>query len=330
MICSLSARCSMVAAANPVGGHYDKAKTVCENIKMSAALLSRFDLTFILLDNPDERHDEQLSEHVISMHSNSGKAREAPNVRRRRSETDRGRGSDMLAPSSKMGFDDDWRSEMPDESRLSLSQQLCYSDEEAREGVDLLPHECFQKYVRYVRSNVRPTLSADAIEVLQDYYLDMRRKYTTDDATPVTTRQLESLIRLTQARAKVDHADTASKEHAAQVVELMEHSMREVCLDEETGSLDFARGAMGGGMSKSGELKRFLSALEKAAQNKKDSMFQEFEMDEIAQKIGIMQNFREMLEKLNTQGMLLRKSGGKWKLPGSSYDITASQRRQST
>ena len=48
MICSLSARCSMVAAANPVGGHYDKAKTVCENIKMSAALLSRFDLTFIL------------------------------------------------------------------------------------------------------------------------------------------------------------------------------------------------------------------------------------------------------------------------------------------
>ena len=82
--------------------------------------------------------------------------------------------------------------------------------------------------------------------------------------------------------------------YAPQCIELMEHSMREVCLDEETGSLDFARGAMGGGMSKSGELKRFLSALEKAAQNKKDSMFQEFEMDEIAQKIGVMQNFREM------------------------------------
>ena len=37
-----------------MGGHYDKTKTVGENIKISPALLSRFDLTFILLDNPDE------------------------------------------------------------------------------------------------------------------------------------------------------------------------------------------------------------------------------------------------------------------------------------
>lgn len=47
---SLSARTSVVAAANPAGGHYNKAKTVTENLKMSTALLSRFDLIFILLD----------------------------------------------------------------------------------------------------------------------------------------------------------------------------------------------------------------------------------------------------------------------------------------
>ena len=39
-----------MAAANPVGGHYNKAKTVSENVKMSSAILSRFDLIFILLD----------------------------------------------------------------------------------------------------------------------------------------------------------------------------------------------------------------------------------------------------------------------------------------
>jgi DNA replicative helicase MCM subunit Mcm2 (Cdc46/Mcm family) len=52
-----------------VGGHYDRAKTVCENIKMSAALLSRFDLTFIIMDNPNEGHDKELSEHVIGLHT---------------------------------------------------------------------------------------------------------------------------------------------------------------------------------------------------------------------------------------------------------------------
>lgn len=47
---SLSARTSVLAAANPIGGHYDRSKTVMENLKMSQALLSRFDLIFILVD----------------------------------------------------------------------------------------------------------------------------------------------------------------------------------------------------------------------------------------------------------------------------------------
>ena len=44
IIANLPARTSILAAANPVGGHYNRAKTVSENLKMSSALLSRFDL----------------------------------------------------------------------------------------------------------------------------------------------------------------------------------------------------------------------------------------------------------------------------------------------
>jgi DNA helicase MCM8 len=54
---SLSTRCSVLAAANPVSGHYDCSKTINENLKLSSALLSRFDLVFILLDKPEEGHD---------------------------------------------------------------------------------------------------------------------------------------------------------------------------------------------------------------------------------------------------------------------------------
>lgn len=52
--CSLPSRTTILAAANPVGGHYNKSKSVADNLKINSAMLSRFDLIFILLDNPDE------------------------------------------------------------------------------------------------------------------------------------------------------------------------------------------------------------------------------------------------------------------------------------
>lgn len=69
VVCSLPARASILAAANPVGGHYNKAKTVSENLKLGPALLSRFDLVFILLDQPNQHLDTMLSEHVMALHS---------------------------------------------------------------------------------------------------------------------------------------------------------------------------------------------------------------------------------------------------------------------
>ena len=80
IICSLPARTSVIAAANPVGGHYNKAKTVAENLKLSPAVLSRFDLIFILIDRPDEALDKLLSEHVMALHA--GKKASGPLVSR--------------------------------------------------------------------------------------------------------------------------------------------------------------------------------------------------------------------------------------------------------
>lgn len=54
VVCSLPARTSILAAANPASGHYNRAKTVSENLRMGHALLSRFDLVFILMDQPNE------------------------------------------------------------------------------------------------------------------------------------------------------------------------------------------------------------------------------------------------------------------------------------
>ncbi|XP_030745099.1 DNA helicase MCM8-like isoform X2 [Sitophilus oryzae] len=54
VVCSLPTKPTLLVAANPAGGHYNKAKTVAENLKIGSPMLSRFDLIFILLDKPDE------------------------------------------------------------------------------------------------------------------------------------------------------------------------------------------------------------------------------------------------------------------------------------
>ena len=91
MVCTLPSRTSVLAAANPVGGHYDKAKTVAENLRMSGPLLSRFDLVFIIMDKADEvslvvlmctikfnyilfmkELDNLLSSHVLAMQNVPG------------------------------------------------------------------------------------------------------------------------------------------------------------------------------------------------------------------------------------------------------------------
>ncbi len=65
---SLNARASVLAAANPAYGRYNKSKTPAENINLPAALLSRFDLLFLLLDTPRSEQDLALARHVTHVH----------------------------------------------------------------------------------------------------------------------------------------------------------------------------------------------------------------------------------------------------------------------
>ena len=69
IICTLNARTSILAAANPIGGRYDRSKTLKQNINITAPLMSRFDLIYLILDKPTKESDLELATHLVSLYT---------------------------------------------------------------------------------------------------------------------------------------------------------------------------------------------------------------------------------------------------------------------
>ncbi|XP_011094707.1 probable DNA helicase MCM8 [Sesamum indicum] len=302
LVASLSARTSILAAANPVGGHYNRAKTVNENLKMSAALLSRFDLVFILLDKPDELLDKRLSEHIMSLHAGNGPL-SAPGKRLCRESRDI-RGVDMNVKNGSLV------------ARLRLDPKI-------DSDFVPLPGPLLRKYIAYARTYVFPRLTKPAAEILQKFYLRLRDHNTSADGTPITARQLESLVRLAEARARVDLREEISTQDALDVVEIMKESLYDKYVDEN-GFVDFGRS---GGMSQQKEAKRFLSALNKQSEIQQKDCFSISEIYSLADRIGLrVPDIDTFVDNLNSVGYLLKKGPKTYQVLSSSYSRSQSSR----
>ncbi|XP_041022952.1 probable DNA helicase MCM8 isoform X1 [Juglans microcarpa x Juglans regia] len=296
LVASLSARTSILAAANPVGGHYNRAKTVNENLKMSAALLSRFDLVFILLDKPDELLDKRVSEHIMSLHSGYGEHPPATKKRRDAAYQSAG-GIDIHVNGGSLV------------SRLRL-------DPKKDRDFFPVPAQLLRKYITYARTYVFPRMSKPAAEILQKFYLQLRGHSASADGTPITARQLESLVRLAEARARLELREEITAQDALDVVEIMKESLYDKYVDEH-GFVDFGRS---GGMSQQKEAKRFLSALNKQSELDQKDCFSISEIYGLADRIGLrVPDIDIFVDNLNSVGYLLKKGPKMYQVLSSSY-----------
>eukprot|EP00793_Prasinoderma_coloniale_P002998 PRCOL_00006464-RA len=248
LVSTLQARTTVVAAANPAKGHYDRTRTVAENIRMPAPLLSRFDLIFVLLDRADAGRDEMLTRHVMSMHGVRDGSRalllEGPGERVQTAAGARGGLLDSLE-----------RSEACSEGGgggmgLGSGGGALAARLRQRRGddPDPLPPHLLKTYIAYARQHCHPQLDGEACSKLKEFYLKLRRQAAGKGAAgaPITARQLESLARLTQARARVDLRNVATGADAEDAISVMRASLRDV-LEDEAGMIDLRRA---GGMSK--------------------------------------------------------------------------------
>ncbi|KAG6621365.1 DNA replication licensing factor MCM8 [Phytophthora cinnamomi] len=314
IVCNLNARTSVIAAANPSGGHYDRSRSVGENLKMKAALLSRFDLVFILLDRPDEERDRLLSEHVMNSH-----ARGRRKSRKRMRDTS----APMGAWSSRSYADEPPASgydEAPTSDHQLLSHRLRHNA--AEYSMSPIPLYFVRKFIAYARRYVHPRLSSEAAAVLQKKYLELRSagegQQNPTDSIPITTRQLESLIRLSQARARAELAETVSAEHAQDVVDIMQECLLDTLVTED-GNLDFGRS---GGMSLAKKVKAYVARLMKAAARRNTSLFTMDDLLEVADSMGLkVDDFRDFVDILRNECYLLKKGPGQFKVQVSSYNM---------
>ncbi|GIY65238.1 DNA helicase MCM8, partial [Caerostris extrusa] len=151
VVCTLPARTSIIAAANPSGGHYNKAKTVSENLKISGSLLSRFDLVFIIQDRPDQMFDSKMSEHVMGLHMEMPKQL-------------------YTTPSDNFDKSQSICNSLNDSNQLLRKLQ-------ANERINPIPHKMLQKYISYARKFSQPKLTPEVSVILQNFYIEMRKQH---------------------------------------------------------------------------------------------------------------------------------------------------------
>ena len=183
----LNARCSVVAAANPIYGHYDRTISITRNIGLPDSLLSRFDLLFVVLDNNDAARDREIANHVLGQHRYRGPGEDGKFV-----------ADDTLIESLE---DDERKSKTETEIRVRYDTRL-YGPRKPGQK-DPLSVPFLRKYLAFAKQRfAAPELTPEATEAIAEYYAELRNSAEVK-ALPVTVRTLETLIRLSCAHAKV-------------------------------------------------------------------------------------------------------------------------------
>lgn len=216
---TLNARCSVIAAANPVFGQYDVHKDPHKNIALPDSLLSRFDLLFVVTDDVNQVKDRTVSEHVLRMHRFilPGMAEGEPV--RERSAVSLATGTDTVA-------------EDLDQPVFEKFNSLLHAGVASRatKGTSptILSIPFLKKYIQYAKQRVKPVLTKNASDYIVKKYSDLRNSDPSSNekrTAPVTARTLETLIRLSTAHAKLRLSKTIDVKDAKVAEEMLRYAL---------------------------------------------------------------------------------------------------------
>ena len=228
---SLNARCSVLAAANPIYGQYDTHKDPHKNIALPDSLLSRFDLLFVVTDDVEDERDRHISEHVLRMHRyrQPGTEEGAP-VREQASQ--------MLGVG--LEEDQDLRgrpTEVYEKFNVMLHAGLAHAKRGKQSKPEVLSIPFIKKYIQYAKSRIKPVLTKEAADMIVKAYADLRNDDLEGNkrrTSPMTARTLETLIRLSTAHAKARLSTRVQAEDAEAAEGILKYALfKEVIAAED-------------------------------------------------------------------------------------------------
>ena len=129
-----------------------------------------------------------------------------------------------------------------DEMTASFILNLHQNPEKA---VSEISTEILKKYFAYIRQKIEPKMTDAAIDELKNFYISMRNTSGSGESgpksIPITARQLEGLVRLSEASAKIRLSKTVTKKDAQKAIELIDYCLNQIAKDNETGKIDIDR-----------------------------------------------------------------------------------------
>lgn len=254
---------TILAAANPKFSRFDPYSNFLEQIDLPSSLISRFDLFFMIRDVLDRKKDEETASHILRTHQSG----------------------EILMQAKHKG--------------KTISKQM---EEEIKELINPpISGEVLKKYISYARQNVFPTLTKEAIQTTSDYYVNLRDQGKRENTYSATPRQLEGLIRLSEASARVRLSDVVEVQDTERAIRLVRTSLQELVTDKETGKIDIDLITTGQSQSQSNKMKKIMHIISSKAKELDKVPVQEI-IEEMAVENVNAEEVRDIISKLKKKG----------------------------
>ena len=204
---TLQCRCSMLAAANPKYGRFEDTDTITNQIDLPPALMSRFDMIFVLTDKPDRERDKDITGHILKAH----------------------RRGQVRAVKSEEHLEG-----------INVSKIIEDTDN-IRPYYDI---DTLRKYVAYSK-RIIPVMTDEAANIIEESYLNIRKMGEGENASvPITARQLEGYVRLSEASARMRLSNIVTDADANRAVDMVEYYLGKIAAPDG-GQWDIDRMATG-------------------------------------------------------------------------------------
>jgi len=170
-----------------------------------------------------------------------------------------------------------------------------------------IDNELLKKYIKYARRKYFPVLTEEAKEKIKTFYLQLRGQYDSEDAiVSILARNLDALVRLSEAYAKMALRNKVLKSDVEEIIKLFKRYLKDTGYDESTGKIDMDRILVGQSRSSINKLDKMLTRLKEIFE---DNNWKSLEKKNVIQILELEENLdekwiKDALEELVKEGTL--------------------------